>query len=409
MMMKTSKIKVAKVIFTLFFFMCLWQVEAQKITDIRKIEQTCLNYIEGFYEGDSTKIIRSIKPTLYKFGYWKNKSTGIYDDDGHMTFEQAINYSNTVFREKHFAKPNAPKIVNVLDIGNHIAAAKITAWWGVDYVLLSRYNDDWLIEQVLWEGPLEVEKNGLTISYIGNMGVLVSSNDYAILIDGFHKKYKAEYSYPTESTVKEIINGEYQDFGKVDVALVTHHHQDHFNSDYYMEFLQKNLESVVISSQQVNNQIRDRFSSDALKISDRLKLVPYNDETHLTIRDNLKINAFKCPHINSARHSSVQNIAYLIYMNNYSILHLGDTNWDVAESNLNKMNLSDISIDVVILPYWMLLDKDSIEKISNIIAPKQIIATHFPPDLSNEEYETLRKNHPNITLFTKLNEQLNYR
>ena len=55
--------------------------------------------------------------------------------------------------KKSFAKPDAPKKVEVLDIGNTIASAKLTAWWGIDYVLLSKQPDKWVIEQVLWEGP----------------------------------------------------------------------------------------------------------------------------------------------------------------------------------------------------------------------------------------------------------------
>jgi len=34
-----------------------------------KIEKACLNYLEGFYEGDTTKLIDALKPSLYKFGY----------------------------------------------------------------------------------------------------------------------------------------------------------------------------------------------------------------------------------------------------------------------------------------------------------------------------------------------------
>src|SRR5688572_5690931 len=66
-------------------------------SDKEKIEWACLDYIEGFYEGDTTKIIRSIKPSLYKFGYWKNDKSGIYESDGQMTFQQAIDYTKRVF------------------------------------------------------------------------------------------------------------------------------------------------------------------------------------------------------------------------------------------------------------------------------------------------------------------------
>src|SRR6185436_12173590 len=107
----------------------------------QKIERACLDYIEGFYEGDTSKLIQSLKPSLYKFGYWKNKTSGIYEADEHMTFREAIAYAKNVYEKKKFTKAGSPKKVEVLDIMNTIAAAKVTAWWGVDYVLLSKQGD----------------------------------------------------------------------------------------------------------------------------------------------------------------------------------------------------------------------------------------------------------------------------
>jgi hypothetical protein len=64
-----------------------------------------------------------------------------------------LDYAKNVLAKKNFAKSDSPKKVEVLDIGNTIASAKVTAWWGIDYVLLSKQGDKWVIEQVLWEGP----------------------------------------------------------------------------------------------------------------------------------------------------------------------------------------------------------------------------------------------------------------
>lgn len=121
----------------------------------QKIERACLDYIEGFYEGDTTKLIRCLNPSLYKFGYWQDKKTGKYAPDGNMTWRQALDYAKKVYEKKNFAKSNAPKKVEVLDIMNTIAAAKVTAWWGVDYILLAKQDDKWMIDQVIWEGPLK--------------------------------------------------------------------------------------------------------------------------------------------------------------------------------------------------------------------------------------------------------------
>jgi hypothetical protein len=136
----------------IFFFLLFTVAKFSSAQDKEKIEKACLNYIEGFYEGDTTKLIAALKPNMYKIGFWKNKN-GAYDFDGQMTYRQALDYAKNVLTKKSFAKADAPKKVEVLDIGNTIASAKVTAWWGFDYILLSKQNDIWMIEQVLWEGP----------------------------------------------------------------------------------------------------------------------------------------------------------------------------------------------------------------------------------------------------------------
>ena len=139
-----------KLIFLLLLFSAVKFSVAQ---EKEKVERACLNYIEGFYEGDTAKLIAALKPSLYKIGYWKNKNTGVYEFDEQMTYRGALDYAKNVMVKKNFAKPDAPKKVEVLDIGIAIASAKVTAWWGIDYVLLSKQGDKWIIEQVLWEGP----------------------------------------------------------------------------------------------------------------------------------------------------------------------------------------------------------------------------------------------------------------
>ena len=137
----------------ILFLLLFTAVKFSSAQDKQQVEKACLNYIEGFYEGDTAKLIAALKPSLYKIGYWKNKNTGVYDFDGRMTYREALDYAKNVMAKKNFAKPDAPKKVEVLDIGNTIASAKVTAWWGIDYVLLSKQDNKWIIEQVLWEGP----------------------------------------------------------------------------------------------------------------------------------------------------------------------------------------------------------------------------------------------------------------
>ena len=82
----------ATIITFLFIIFCV-SVKAQ---DTRAVEAAVRNYVEGFYYGDTTKILASVSPELVKVGY------GLRDQSNYekipMTFRQAVNYAANVAR-----------------------------------------------------------------------------------------------------------------------------------------------------------------------------------------------------------------------------------------------------------------------------------------------------------------------
>lgn len=144
--------KAMKILLCILFSALVLEAHAQS-AEQPAIEQACLNYIEGFYEGDTAKLVTCLSPTLHKYGYYKNKAEQYVGDA--MTYTQALDYAKNVLAKKRFAKPDDPKTVVVLDIQEQIACAKVIAWWGMDYMLLAKKDGRWMIEQVLWQGPLK--------------------------------------------------------------------------------------------------------------------------------------------------------------------------------------------------------------------------------------------------------------
>ena len=49
--------------------------------------------------------------------------------------------------------PNAPKTITIFDVQDQTASAKLTAFWGTDYLLLAKENGRWVITHVLWQTP----------------------------------------------------------------------------------------------------------------------------------------------------------------------------------------------------------------------------------------------------------------
>ncbi len=71
-----------------------------------------------------------------------------------------IDYASSV--NKRGASPNVvkfPKQIDILDAQDQTASVKLTAWWGTDYILLSKVNNKWMITHVLWQSsPMTTTK-----------------------------------------------------------------------------------------------------------------------------------------------------------------------------------------------------------------------------------------------------------
>jgi len=110
-----------------------------------------MDYLDGFYEGDTAKLIRSLRPELSKYGFWRD-STQRYVGE-RMTYDEAIAYGRRVKARNRPVPTTWPKEVVLYEVLSHTAAAKVTAWWGTDYLLLGKYDGRWMISHVLWESP----------------------------------------------------------------------------------------------------------------------------------------------------------------------------------------------------------------------------------------------------------------
>lgn len=143
-----------KVLTCLLVLTFAFQANAQN-SESEKVKRACMDYIEGFYEGDEAKLKRSLSPDLLKFGYMKKRGTQEYASAGQMTYEEALSYARGVKEKQRFPKADAPRGVEIYDVDDNIAAAKVTAWWGFDYMLLAKVDGKWMIQQVLWQGPLK--------------------------------------------------------------------------------------------------------------------------------------------------------------------------------------------------------------------------------------------------------------
>ncbi len=128
------------------------QLQAQNRPDAAGVRLAVLDYVEGFYEGDTTKLMRSIRPEVVKYGYFKKKGETTYTGEA-MPWAEFLSYANQVKASGRPTPATAPKEITILDVADQTASAKLTAWWGIDYLHLAKFDGRWMITQVLWQSP----------------------------------------------------------------------------------------------------------------------------------------------------------------------------------------------------------------------------------------------------------------
>lgn len=125
--------------------------EAQtKDAETKAVYQAALDYLESIYEVKPELVERSVHRDLVKFGFYRK-------DDKYtaapMTYEQLYKLAGDYNKDGKRIPKDAVKKVEVLDVADQTASAKVTADWGIDYMHLAKYEGKWKIIHILWQSP----------------------------------------------------------------------------------------------------------------------------------------------------------------------------------------------------------------------------------------------------------------
>lgn len=136
--------KIVTFCLVLSVFYSYGQDEKQHVTN------AVTDYVDAFYFGDTTKIFKSISPAVVKYGYYKKKDETKYSGEP-MSYREMLDYATSVGKRKNPNADKFPKKIEILDCLDQTASAKLTAWWGTDYILLAKLEGKWMITHVLWQ------------------------------------------------------------------------------------------------------------------------------------------------------------------------------------------------------------------------------------------------------------------
>jgi hypothetical protein len=120
--------------------------------DSSGVRRAALVYLEGFYEGDSTKLMRCVRSDVLKYGFARGRIAAEFSDS-RLAWSEFLDFAREVKASGRTRPATDPKEVEILDVLDQTAAVKVRAYWGSDYLLMARFDGRWMITQVLWQTP----------------------------------------------------------------------------------------------------------------------------------------------------------------------------------------------------------------------------------------------------------------
>ena len=123
-------------------------------TDREAVKQAVLDYVEGVYETDPAKIEQSVHPELAKRGFFVDRQG---TTESTMSFREFMEHAKTYNKDGQFP-PDAPKEIIIFEVLDQTASAKLIAAWGIDYMHLAKYHEQWKIVHVLWQTSSHLEE-----------------------------------------------------------------------------------------------------------------------------------------------------------------------------------------------------------------------------------------------------------
>lgn len=117
--------------------------------DRAAVEQAALDYVEAIYMSDVSRIERSVHPQLTKRGFWRDAPAQPWGPQTTMSYDQLVSLTKTWNAKKD--RDTTIKRVDVYEVLDQTASAKVTAMWGIDYMHLAKYDGRWKIINILWQ------------------------------------------------------------------------------------------------------------------------------------------------------------------------------------------------------------------------------------------------------------------
>lgn len=192
----------------------------------------------------------------------------------------------------------------------------------------------------------------LKVCHIANAGFFAESNEEALVVDAVMERdnYNGTFALPSASTLASLQQGKAA-FQHVKLALVTHHHGDHFDAVATLTHLRNNEVVQYIMPPEASQLLENAGLSDAERPRVH-SVLPNWDKgpTNLTV-NGIDVEVYRIDH----GPNMPQNLGYKATLGGKTVFHTGDIN--ASAERLKSAGLGGTAVDFMLMPFWYLLQQ----------------------------------------------------
>ncbi|WP_171045690.1 MBL fold metallo-hydrolase [Pseudoalteromonas rubra] len=235
--------------------------------------------------------------------------------------------------------------------------------------------------------------SSLMLEHAGNAGVRVSSGEHSVLIDVL---------FGPHTFFTSLSNSEFDAMHSrsAAVAMATHQHDDHFTPARALRYLQRHPSTMMLGPPQVVEALNGQV--DAERLHTRV-LTAYQSQRYEL--NGVKVTMMHFPHM--APHAdTVQNYAYLVEINGWTVLHVGDG--ELTDDIITELKLDEQRIDVALIYDLLVSRQPHYASLLSKLNAGQVVFLHIPPDNISSFAGWLTANLPTAAMLSPQHKTLRY-
>ena len=250
----------------------------------------------------------------------------------------------------------------------------------------------------------------ISVTYIANEGFLVENGGKKVLMDALFDSGYGLFLTPPSDVLRQLTEAR-GPFADVDLLLITHQHDDHFNPKLVIAHMRNNPRCRLIAHQQVVDRLRKE--EGFAQIQDRVHEINLDFGAHEHVTVNGIAVDILClahmPRIQNGKdiYEGIRNLAFMVELGGIRFCHLGDATVEDNLAFLNAYPFDAAPVDVLFLGYFN-QSPAAQEFVKRKIKPGQIIVMHVPPAELAEQSGKIREAYPHAFVFERSMEQLSF-